>query len=57
MKVELTENIVALIRECAYTLTDRAQTDEQTAEETICSWCPLRNACLEVLTGDDSENK
>lgn len=57
MKVELTENIVTVIRECAYSLADRSQTDEMTAEETICVWCPLRNACLEVLTGDNSENK
>lgn len=57
MKVELTKNIVAVIRDCAYTLTDRTKMELPTATEVICEWCPLRNACLEVLTGDDSENK
>ena len=57
MKVELTKNIVAVIRDCAYTLTDRTGMEPPTAVETICEWCPLRNACLEVLTGDDTENK
>lgn len=57
MKVELTKNIADVIRECAYTIIDRTQTERLMVEETICAWCPLRGACLEVLTGDDSENR
>lgn len=56
MKVELTTNLFHVIYECAISIVDRCiENDINT--ELHCELCPLRGACLEVLTGDDSENK
>lgn len=56
MKVELNRNLFEIINNCASTIDERYKNND--IEVTIhCDLCPLVGACLEVLTGDDSENK
>ena len=56
MKVELSTNLFQVINECAASI-ERRCTENNTSVELHCDLCPLRGACLEVLTGDDSENR
>lgn len=58
MKVELTDNIVAVMEECSARQRERERDDEVNGEPYfgICPQCPLRNACFEYFTGDDSTN-
>lgn len=56
MKVELTNNLFHVINECAANIEHRCA--ENDVDEALhCNLCPLQGACLEVLTGDDSENR
>lgn len=55
MKVELNHNLWEVINECAMSLNDRIPDDDEKTKQ--CRNCPLGGACLEVLTGDDSENR
>ena len=56
MRVELTANLFHLINECAANVVHRCVENDVNVE-LHCELCPLRGACLEVLTGDNSENK
>lgn len=56
MKVELSTNLFHVINECAANI-ERRCIENDTSVELHCDLCPLRGACLEVLTGDDSENR
>ena len=55
MKVELTTNLFHVIVECAADI-ERRCAENDVDERLHCNLCPLSGACLEVLTGDDSEN-
>lgn len=56
MKVELNHNLFEVINACALSIEQRCKSDNIEVT-THCNLCPLVGACLEVLTGDDSENK
>ena len=56
MKVELTTNLFHVIVECAANI-ERRCAENGVDERLHCNLCPLSGACLEVLTGDDSENR
>lgn len=56
MKVELTTNLFHVINECAASIGHRC-IENDVDKELHCDLCPLRYACLEVLTGDDSKNR
>lgn len=56
MKVELTTNLFHVINNCAANI-ERRCVDNEVDVDTHCDLCPLLGACIEVLTGDDSENK
>lgn len=55
MKVELTTNLFHVINECAANI-ERRCAEHDVSVDLFCDLCPLRGACIEVLTGDDSEN-
>lgn len=55
MKVELTTNLFHVINECAANIERRCM-ENDIDEELHCDLCPLCHACIEVLTGDDSQN-
>ena len=55
MKVELTANLFQVISECAANIGRRCA-ENDVDEELHCDLCPLCRACIEVLTGDGSEN-
>ena len=56
MKVELTTSLFHVINECATNVVQRC-IENDVDVEVHCDLCPLRGACIEVLTGDDSENR
>lgn len=56
MKVELNHNLFEVINTCAESIEQRCA-ENNVSLYTHCDLCPLVGACLEVLTGDDSENK
>lgn len=56
MKVELSTNLFQVINECAANI-ERRCIENDISVETHCDLCPLCGACIEVLTGDGSENR
>lgn len=56
MKIELTANLYDAIVECANIIDERCANNDIDVH-VHCDLCPLVNACLQVLTGDDTENK
>ena len=56
MKVKLNTNLRKVINDCASHI-HQLCLENDIDETTHCELCPLAGACLEVLTGDDSENK